>query len=462
MYQNGKPRDIDDADIRQVAETFAEDKWYLILYNNKSYLWKLSTVPSKCKRAVAKRATEFKPKCSPGYSQTVQLASHVHLEDIAPHCRSKGLEKLFNIPSLTDPAIGESYVSQTLSQSVDMSDEPQHESHELRVAREQIDMLTSKLQISDETSRANIDLNNEKNLLTEQIRIKNLKVDQLTARVHDYDTLERRKVEVEAKYSICSRQCTSLKDMLKDRDEKLRQVTWDTSKQITNLEDELRRVSQERDLLLEKRDDSERVNELEDELRRVSRERDLLLEKRDDSERVNELEDELRRVSREQGDSERVNELEDKLSLKEQEVSDLQQKIMKINESDNEPLAEKTREVEQWESICHQKEKELLSCQEGLMDVRERLKHAEEDDMLYAVKDAERNWNNLYDIMGSVIDCEYTGSLGERSHALNEDIENYVRCARNSHDVLVYLLSSSTDAQQCAALLYTENSALHK
>ena len=236
----------------------------------------------------------------------------------------------------------------------------------------------------------------------------------------------------------------------------------DDSERVNELEDELRRVSQERDLLLEKRDDSERVNELEDELRRVSQERDLLLEKRDDSERVNELEDELRRVSREQGDSERVNELEDKLSLKEQEVSDLQQKIMKINESDNEPLAEKTREVEQWESICHQKEKELLSCQEELMDVRERLKHAEEDDMLYAVKDAERNWNNLYDIMGSVIDCEYTGSLGERSHALNEDIENYVRCARNSHDVLVYLLSSSTDAQQCAALLYTENSALHK
>ena len=40
------------------------------------------------------------------------------------------------------------------------------------------------------------------------------------------------------------------------------------------------------------------MNELEDELQRVSQERDLLLEKRDDSERVNELEDELRRVSR--------------------------------------------------------------------------------------------------------------------------------------------------------------------
>ena len=421
--QNGKPRDIDDAEMRQVAETFAEDTLYLILYNNKSYLWELSTVPSKCKRAVAKRATEFKPKCSPGYSQMIQLASSVHLEDIPSHCRSKGLEKLFNIPSLTDTVIGESYVSQTFSQSVDMSDEPRHHSDGLRVAKEQIEMLTSKLSMSDETNRANMDLNDEKNILTEQVRMKNLKVDQLTAKVANYDTLQNKKIELEAKYSICSRECISLKDTLKDRDEKHRQVTWDTSRRITSLADELRRVSQERDMLLEK-NDSDRVSELGDELQRVSRERDMLLEKRDDSDRVSELEDEL--------------------SSKEQEV------------------LEKIRDVEKCESICKEKERELSSCQEELTYVQDRLKHAEEEDLQCAVQDAETNWDNLHYIMSSVIDCSYTGSLCKRSHALNEDVETYVKYSRNSHDVLVYLLSSSTDAQQCAALLYTENSALHE
>ena len=102
---------LDNDDEDRVAEIFASDGLYLLEFNATSQLWRLTCVYTKCSRARGRRECEFIPKNTPAYASLLSTATRVQLAAIPSQFRTKRHESLVTVTSIAESV--ETHIDET-------------------------------------------------------------------------------------------------------------------------------------------------------------------------------------------------------------------------------------------------------------------------------------------------------------------------------------------------------------